>query len=75
MMNIKKNCPPKYADTLFLAPKDIQEILGIKRSLCYKYLSNAPFRVEKIGGCIRVPAFSFWEWYYEGKQQTEGAVA
>ena len=56
-------CPDKYKDRLFLTPKDMQEILGIKESLTYSFLTNAPFRTEKVGSRILVFANSFWDWY------------
>lgn len=59
-------CPDKYKDRLFLTPKDMQEILGIKESLTYSFLTNAPFRTEKVGSRILVFANSFWDWYNLG---------
>ena len=59
-------CPAKYKDTLFLNPEDLQDILGIGESLVYKYLKDAPFRVERIGKLYRVHSRSFWRWYDEG---------
>lgn len=60
-------CPDKYKDKLFLTPKDMQEILGIKESLTYSFLTNAPFRTEKVGSRILVFANSFWDWYNLGR--------
>jgi len=60
-------CPDKYKDRLFLTPKDMQEILGIKESLTYSFLTNAPFRTEKVGSRILVFANSFWDWYNLGR--------
>lgn len=60
-------CPDKYKNRLFLTPKDMQEILGIKESLTYSYLANAPFRTEKVGSRILVFANSFWDWYNLGR--------
>ena len=42
-------CPAKYQGKLFLNPTDIMDILGISENSCYRYLHEAPFRVEKIG--------------------------
>lgn len=60
-------CPDKYKDKLFLTPKDMQEILGIKESLTYSFLTNAPFRTDKVGSRILVFANSFWDWYNLGR--------
>lgn len=63
-MNNTVGCPlPQYADKAFLSAKDIVDIMGMKRSCCYEFLGNAPFRAEKIGGKIFVFANSFWAWY------------
>ncbi len=56
-------CPAKYQGKLFLNPTDIMNILGISENSCYRYLHEAPFRVEKIGKLLRVNAKSFWTWY------------
>lgn len=47
-MNNTVGCPlPQYADKAFLSAKDIVDIMGMKRSCCYEFLGNAPFRAEK----------------------------
>ena len=56
-------CPETYRKKLFLTQADIQSILEISRTKSYEILRNAPFRVEKIGAQIRVPAYDFWLWY------------
>lgn len=56
-------CPAKYQDKLFLTPTDIMDILEFSENSCYRYLHNAPFRVEKAGKLIFVNAKSFWAWY------------
>ena len=71
MLNVSDMMPieereDKYKDRLFLTPKDMQEILGIKESLTYSFLTNAPFRTEKVGSRILVFANSFWDWYNLG---------
>ena len=70
-------CPEKYRDKLFLTQADMQEILEISRTKSYEILREAPFRVEKIGAQIRVPAFGFWTWYLTGTSldpEREGQV-
>ena len=56
-------CPAKYQDKLFLTPTDIMDILEFSENSCYRYLQEAPFRVERIGKLIFVNAKSFWAWY------------
>ena len=56
-------CPAEYQGKLFLEPTDIMNILRISENSCYRYLHNAPFRVEKAGKLIFVNAKSFWAWY------------
>lgn len=54
----------EYRQKLFLAPKDLIDLLGVSESLIYKYLESPPFRVERIGGKkIVIFANSFWAWY------------
>lgn len=56
-------CPAKYQDKLFLTPTDIMNILEFSENSCYRYLQDAPFRVERIGKLVRVHAKTFWKWY------------
>lgn len=41
---------------------EIQEILGISRSMTYRLVHTGAFRVVKIGHTLRVPKKSFDEW-------------
>ena len=41
-------CPAEYQDNPFLNPTDIMDILRISENSCYRYLHEAPFRVEKV---------------------------
>ncbi len=61
----------EYEDLMFLTPKDLKKIMRIGDSLLYEFLKDAPFRVEKIGGKLYIPAPSFWEWYF--KDQDDAA--
>lgn len=55
---------------------DIMAILQVGRSKAYDFLEKAyaeqqPFRVIKIGKCVRVPKDSFDAWFYGGKEKKD----
>jgi len=41
---------------------DIQNILGISRTMAYKLVNSEPFRVVRVGNRIRISKKSFDEW-------------
>lgn len=41
---------------------EIANILNISRSAAYELCKEAPFKVVKIGRCIRISKFSFDSW-------------
>lgn len=58
--------PATYKDKLFLTAKDIQEMLLLGENKTYEFLTDAPFRVVRIGNQLRIPSVDFWKWYMGG---------
>ncbi len=56
--------PEKYRDKIFLDTKDIKDMLDLGENSTYEFLHDAPFRILKVGNLIRIPAASFWSWYF-----------
>jgi hypothetical protein len=56
--------PEKYRDKIFLDTKDIKDMLNVGDNSTYEFLRNAPFRTVRVGSMIKVPANSFWKWYF-----------
>ena len=42
--------------------QEIQDILDISRNMAYQMVADAPFKVMKIGGAIRISKVSFDAW-------------
>ena len=51
--------------------QEIQDILDISRNMAYQIASDAPFKVMRIGGMIRISKASFDAWL-DGKEEQDG---
>ena len=57
--------PEEYRNKMFFTANDLCLMLCISENPCYEFLKcDPPFRVFRIGNQIRVPAVSFWKWYF-----------
>jgi hypothetical protein len=52
----------RLQDKAVLKPKDIQVILGMSQKKLYEFLSDAPFRVVRVGRELKIPNTPFKEW-------------
>lgn len=55
----------KTNEPTVLKVKDIQNILSLSKTRAYDLMKEPPFPVLRLGNTIRIPAKSFYEWFYK----------
>lgn len=55
----------KTNEPTVLKVKDVQNILSLSKTRAYDLMKEPPFPVLRLGNTIRIPAKSFYEWFYK----------